>query len=140
MEGETSLEYASTRFYALLVGVFSGSALALTSVGLFALLSHTATRRSSEMGLRLALGATPGQVAVLLLRTGLVPLAAGGAAGLAGAAWASAAMRSLIYDISAGDVLTFSLALATLTLVALAAGMLPARRVASVDPAAIMRE
>jgi predicted permease len=140
MEGETSLEYASTRFYALLVGVFSGSALALTSVGLFALLSHTATRRSAEMGLRLALGASPGQVAVLLLRTGLAPLAAGGAAGLAGAAWASSAMRSLIYDVSAGDVLTFSLALATLALVALAAGLLPARRVASVDPAAIMKE
>jgi putative ABC transport system permease protein len=140
MEGETSLEYASTRFYALLVGVFSGSALALTSVGLFALLSHTATRRSAEMGLRLALGASPAQVGVLLLRTGLMPLAAGGAAGLAGAAWASSAMRSLIYDVSAGDVLTFSLALTTLALVALAAGLLPARRVASVDPAAIMRE
>ena len=140
MEGETSLEYASTRFYALLVGVFSGSALALTSVGLFALLSHTATRRSSEMRLRLALGATPRQVGVLLLRTGFVPLGAGAAAGLAGAAWASVTMRSLIYDVSARDVLTFSLALATLAVVALAAGLLPARRVASVDPAAIMRE
>ena len=139
MDAETSLEYAATRFYALLVGVFSGSALALTSVGLFALLSHTASRRSSEMGLRLALGATPRQVAGLLLRTGFVPLAAGAAAGLAGAAWASAAMRSLIYDVAAGDVLTFSLALATLALVALAAGLIPARRVASVDPAAIMK-
>jgi ABC-type antimicrobial peptide transport system permease subunit len=48
-------------------------------------------------------------------------------------------MRSLIYDVAAGDVLTFSLALATLALVALAAGLIPARRVASVDPAAIMK-
>jgi ABC-type antimicrobial peptide transport system permease subunit len=124
----------------LLLGVFSGSALALTSVGLFALLSHTATRRSSEMGLRLALGATPRQVGVLLLRAGFMPLAAGAGAGLAGAAWASVTMRSLIYDVSARDVLTFSLALATLAVVTLAAGLLPARRVASVDPAAIMRE
>jgi ABC-type antimicrobial peptide transport system permease subunit len=139
MEDEVGLEYAPTRFYALLVGAFSASALVLTSVGLFALLSHAAARRASEMGIRLALGATPRQVAALLLRGGLAPVAMGAVAGLLGALWASAAMRGLLYDVSASDGRAFAGALAALTLVSLAAGLIPARRAASVDPAAIMK-
>ena len=59
MEDEIALEYAPSRFYSVIVVMFSLSALLLTSLGLFALLSHAAAQRMSEMGLRLALGATP---------------------------------------------------------------------------------
>jgi hypothetical protein len=89
MEDEIALEYAPSRFYSVIVVMFSLSALLLTSLGLFALLSHAAALRMSEMGLRLALGATPQSTAALLLRSGMMPLVAGIAGGLVGAAAAS---------------------------------------------------
>ena len=67
MDDEIALEYAPSRFYSIIVAVFSVSALLLTTIGLFALLSHAAAQRMSEMGLRLALGATPRAMAALLL-------------------------------------------------------------------------
>jgi hypothetical protein len=66
MDNEVALEYEPTRFYTILVAAFSSSALALTSLGLFALLSHAAARRTAEMGLRLALGALRSSAAWLL--------------------------------------------------------------------------
>jgi predicted permease len=140
MEDEVALEYAPTRFYALLIAAFSFSALALTSVGLFALLSHAAARRASEMGVRLALGATPRQVAGLLLRGGFAPVLAGAMLGLVGAMWASAGMRGLLYDVGRFDVMAFLAAAIALALVTIAAGLVPARRVAAVDPLVVLKE
>jgi ABC-type antimicrobial peptide transport system permease subunit len=140
MDDEVALEYAPTRFYALLIAAFSFSALALTSVGLFALLSHAAARRANEMGVRLALGATPRQVAVLLLRGGFAPVLAGALLGLVGAIWASAGMRGLLYDVGRFDVTAFLAAVGALALVTIAAGLVPARRVAAVDPLVVLRD
>ena len=139
MADEVGIEYAPTRFYALLVAAFSASALALTSVGLFALLSHAAARRAGEMGLRMALGATPRQVALLLLRGAAAPVIAGSALGLLGAAWASTSMRALLYDLGTLDARAFSGAIAALVLVTLAASLVPARRVASVNPVSVIK-
>jgi ABC-type antimicrobial peptide transport system permease subunit len=139
MDDELRLEYAPTRFYALLVAAFSLSALILTSVGLFALLSHAAARRAGEMGVRIALGASPHQVAGLLLRGGLTPVLTGAALGLAGAMWAGAALRGLLYDVGRFDIASFSAAALALGLVTLTAGLLPARRVAAVDPLMVLR-
>lgn len=139
MEEEIGVEYAPTRFYALLVSALSVSALALTSVGLFALLSHAAARRSGEMGIRLALGATPRQVAGLLVRGSLGPLAAGAGVGLLGASWAAATVSSLLYEVGMWDARAFAGAGLALGLVALLAGLLPARRVASVDPLSVLK-
>ena len=140
MEDEVGLEYAPTRFYALLVTLFSTSALAVTSLGLFALLSHGAARRRGEMGVRLALGATPGNVGMLLVRSAMLPLAGGITGGLAGAGWVSGAMRGLIYDVGSLDLTAFTAAIAALALVALTASLVPARRVASIDPLIVLRE
>jgi hypothetical protein len=139
MDDEIAIEYAPSRFYSVIVVMFSVSALLLTSVGLFALLSHAAARRMTEMGLRLALGATPRSAATLLLRTGLVPLAAGVLAGLAGAAFASRFMQGMLYGIEAFDVATFASATAALLAVTVAAGLVPARRVALADPISTLR-
>jgi putative ABC transport system permease protein len=139
MREEVGLEYAASRFYSMIVVLFSASALAVTSVGLFALLSHAASRRISEMGLRLALGATPRSTAVLLLRTGLWPIGAGIAAGLVGAAFASRFLQGLLYGIGPFDGATFAGAVASLAAVALAAAIIPARRVASIDPVTSLR-
>jgi putative ABC transport system permease protein len=136
---ELALEYAPSRFYAVLVAAFSGGALAVTSVGLFALLSHAAARRSGEMGVRLALGATPRQTAALLLRGSLAPIAAGAMLGSACAVWAGAALRGLLYDVGLFDPWAFAGALGVLAAVALLAGVVPARRVASVDPLTVLR-
>jgi putative ABC transport system permease protein len=139
MEDEIALEYAPSRFYSVIVVMFSLSALMLTSLGLFALLSHAAAQRMSEMGLRLALGATPQSTAALLLRTGLMPLVTGTAGGLAGAAAASRFLQGMLYHIAAFDVVTFAAAVAMLLAVTLAAALIPARRVAAVDPITTLR-
>jgi putative ABC transport system permease protein len=139
MDDEIALEYAPSRFYSVIVVLFSLSALVLTSVGLFALLSHAAAQRVAEMGVRLALGATPHATAALLLRTGCAPLIVGVAAGLAGAAFASRLMQSMLYGVNAFDVMTFSAAVATLLAVTLAAGLIPARRIARIDPGTALR-
>ena len=131
--------YAPSRFYAVLVAAFSAGALAVTSVGLFALLSHAAVRRSAEMGVRLALGATPRQAAMLLLRTGFTPIVTGALLGLVGALWAGVALRGLLYDVALFDAWAFGGALAVLAAVALIAGIVPARRVAAVDPLTVLR-
>jgi putative ABC transport system permease protein len=139
MDDEIALEYAPSRFYSVIVVMFSLSALLLTSLGLFALLSHAAAQRTSEMGLRLALGATPHATAALLLRGGLAPLAAGMAGGLAGAGAAARFMQGMLYGVEAFDVVTFAAAVVTLLAVTLAAGLIPARRVAAVDPITTLR-
>ncbi len=139
MADEVALEYAPTRFYAVLVAAFSASALALTSIGLFALLSHAASRRTSEMGLRLALGASRASAAGLLLRTGVLPVVAGVMGGLAGAAAVAQAMGGMLYGVGSFDTVAFAAAVVALAGVALAAGLLPARRVARVDPVIALR-
>ena len=139
MDEEIALEYAPTRFYTLLVLAFSSSALALTSVGLFALLSHAAARRTSEIGLRLALGASRAAATGLLLKNGLWPLVAGVTLGGLAAAAAARAMAGLLYCVGRFDVLTFTVSVVTLVTVALAAGLLPARRIASIDPVTALR-
>jgi predicted permease len=139
MADEIALEYQPTRFYTVLVGLFSSSALALTSVGLFALLAHGAARRSSELGLRLALGASRASAIRLLLRDGFVPLAIGIASGAGLALIVTRAMGSLLYGSGSFDPLSFTLSLVVLVLTALAAAAIPARRVATIDPAGILR-
>jgi predicted permease len=139
MARDMELEYGQARFYAVLVAAFSWSALALTSIGLFALLSQSATRRSAEMGLRIALGATPASAGRLILKSGLAPLSAGIAAGLALTLLAGRLMASQLYDIGSFDPGTVATAVLVLSLVALGAAWIPARRVAAVDPIVVLR-
>jgi ABC-type antimicrobial peptide transport system permease subunit len=134
MEDEIAIEYAPSRFYSVIVVVFSLSALLLTSIGLFALLSHAAAQRTSEMGLRIALGAHPRATGWLIMRTALLPLGCGVTGGLVGAALASRAMQSMLYDTAPLDAFTFAGAVAVLLSVTVAAALLPARRMALLDP------
>jgi predicted permease len=139
MDDEVALEYAPTRFYTVLVTAFSSGALLLTSIGLFALLSHAAARRTSEIGLRLALGASRASAAGLLLRAGVLPIALGVAGGLLGAIVVGRAMGTLLYGIRSFDTPTFVVAVVALLAVSVAAGLIPARRVARIDPNAALR-
>jgi putative ABC transport system permease protein len=140
MEEEVAVEYAPTRFYLIMVAAFSVSALLLTSIGLYALLSQAATRRTNEMGLRIALGATPASIMRLLLRAGMLPLAGGVIVGLGLSAYVAYAMKSLLFGVGSFDVVTFAIAAAVLFTVTLAAGYVPARRIAAVDPMVALRD
>jgi len=139
MDEELAAEYAPTRFYAVLVAAFSGSALALTGLGLFALLSHAAARRGPEMGLRLALGASGASAARLLLEGALRPILIGLAAGALAGLGLARAMSGMLYGVSPFDAATLAGAAGLLVAVALVASSLPARRVARIDPAAALR-
>jgi putative ABC transport system permease protein len=139
MDEEVAVEYAPTRFYLALVAAFSLSALALTGTGIYALLSHAASRRAGEMGLRLALGAPRASIASLLLMSGLAPLGMGIAAGIAAAALVARGMGALLYGVGRFDAVSFVAAAGVLVVVSLAAGLLPARRAASVDPLEALR-
>jgi putative ABC transport system permease protein len=139
MAEEVALEYAPARFYGVLVAAFSTSAMLLTGAGLFALLWNAAARRTGEMGLRLALGASRGNVALLMLSAGARPVAVGGGAGLIGALWIGDAVKSLLYDVPPFDPASFAVALLLLIAVALVAAFIPARRAATVDPMVALR-
>lgn len=139
MDDEIALEYAPARFYSVIVTLFAGSALLLTAIGLFALLSHAAAQRAGEMGLRLALGATPRSTSVLLLRTSLLPFVMGLIGGLVAAAIAGRLAGGLLYGVDAFDARTFIVSTTVMFAVSMAAGLIPARRVAAVDPVVTLR-
>jgi putative ABC transport system permease protein len=127
------------RFLAFLSICFGLLAAALAAVGLYGVMAYTVTRRIREIGIRIALGATQGRVAWLVLRE--VALLAG-AGLLAGAPLAFAlgrAAEALLFGVNAGDPLVFAAAGSLLTLVALFGGYLPARRAAKVDPMVALR-
>jgi len=139
MEADVALEYAPARFYAVLVAAFSGSAMLLTGAGLFGLLWNASARRTGEVGLRLALGASRRSVAWLAVTSAIRPLVAGAILGLFGAAVSAKSVSALLYDVAPIDPLSFAAALGLLAAVSAVAAWLPARRAARVDPLVALR-
>jgi putative ABC transport system permease protein len=125
---------ASQRLTMTLLGVFAGLALILASIGLYGVMALIVTQRTREMGIRFALGASRGDVLRLVLGQGAVLVGIGLAAGLVGAFVASRALRSVLYDVAPLDPAALFSALLTLSLVALIACFVPARRASRVDP------
>ena len=127
------------RFNSLLLGTFAALAVTLAAVGLYGLIGYTVARRTHEVGIRLALGATPTEVLTLVLRQGitiaLIGIIIGVLASLALARWLS----TLLYDVSPLDPLILGGAAVLLLCVALVACFLPARRAMRVDPMAALR-
>jgi predicted permease len=139
MRDALSIEYAAPRFYAVLVNAFSVSALLLTGVGLFAVLSHLVSRRTGEIGLRRALGASALHLAGYIVRLSLPPLAAGMAAGALGAMVIARTAAGVLYGISPFDAAAFAGGAAAVCAVAVIAAAVPARRAATVDPMVALR-
>jgi putative ABC transport system permease protein len=130
---------AEKRFLLLLAGVFAGAALLLAAVGIYGLVAHSVTRRTQEIGVRVALGAQRGDVLRLVLGEGARLAAAGVGVGLVLSFALTRLIASLLFGVSASDPLTFLLVAAILCAVALLASYIPARRAMRVDPAVALR-
>jgi putative ABC transport system permease protein len=130
---------APRRFNTLLLGIFAAVALSLAAVGIYSVISYSVTQRTQEVGVRMALGARPGDVIRLILKQGLTLTFIGIAAGVLGAIAASRAMSGLLYGVTATDPATFAAISLLLAIVATLACYLPARRAARVEPMAALR-
>jgi putative ABC transport system permease protein len=129
-------QVAPWRFYANILGFFSVIALLLAAVGIYGLMSYTVTDRLNEIGIRLALGASPGRIIWLIVSFGLKLTVTGLAVGVVGALWATRLLAHMLFDVKPWDPLTFSAVTMFVLFVALSACCLPALRAARVDPVA----
>jgi predicted permease len=127
------------RLGASLLAAFGGLALLLASVGIYGVLSFSVSRRTREMGIRLALGAETRSVFLLVVRDGMLLAAVGIVLGLAGGLAGARSLASFLYGVSTADVPTFAGMTLVLAAVALAACVIPARRAMRVNPLAALR-
>ncbi|HEX3868682.1 MAG TPA: ABC transporter permease [Gemmatimonadaceae bacterium] len=126
-------------FNTMLLASFALLALALASVGIYGLIAHSVVQRTREIGIRVAVGADRVDVIRLVVAQGVRLAGIGVTVGLGGALLATRAMRSLLFGITPFDVPTFAAAAIVLFVVALAAGYVPARRAARIDPQSALR-
>jgi putative ABC transport system permease protein len=130
---------AEKRFLLLLAGVFAGAALLLAAVGLYGLVAHSVTRRTQEIGIRMALGAQRADVVRLVVGEGARLAVAGVALGLALSIALTRLISSLLFGVTAVDPVTFLLVAALLSAVAILACYIPARRAMRIDPIVALR-
>ena len=131
---------AQRRFVMLLLGGFALAALLLAGVGLYGTVSQAVAQRTQEIGVRMALGASPGAVLRLVFGEGLRMMAAGLVAGGAAAAGLGWLMRRMLFEVRPLDPAAFAAAAMTLAVFAAAACYLPARRATRVDPTVALRQ
>jgi len=140
LEGLATNSVATQRFLLLIFGVFAGLSLLLASIGIYGLLAYLTTQRVREFGLRMALGATAGDVIALVFRQSLGMIGGGVLLGLAGAAAAGQVLKRLVEGIGSTGPETFAVMIAVLVAAALFASFLPARRAGRVDPMTALRQ
>jgi putative ABC transport system permease protein len=127
------------RVFGSMFAIFAFVALVLSAVGIYAVTSYAVTQRTSEIGVRMALGAQPGQVWWMIMKQGLVQLAIGLTIGLLLALPLSPVLQAVIVQIPARDPVTFSVIAVLLSAVMLLACIVPARRATRLDPLAALR-
>jgi putative ABC transport system permease protein len=131
---------APRRFNLILVGVFAATALFLALAGMYGVMAHAVTRRTNEIGVRMALGASRMSILGLVLGQGLLTAAIGVSIGIVAAFAVTRTMGSLLFGLSPTDPATFAGVALLLTIVALLASYLPARRATQVDPMVALRK
>ena len=139
MSGRIEESLVRRRFSMVLLGAFAGLAFVLATIGVYGVMAYLVSQGTRELGIRIALGATPRAILGLVLRHGLVIAAAGMAAGLAAAILLTRLMRGLLFGIEPADPLTFAFTSSVIAVTAVAACYFPARRAARIDPLESMR-
>lgn len=134
MDDAVSESLSPQRFSMLLLVAFAGLALLLAVVGIYGVMSYSVSRRTQEIGIRVALGARRQDVLMMVIRQGLLLALTGSAIGIVGALLLSRVIASQLYGVSPTDPVTFVVVSVLLTVVALAACYMPARRAMRVDP------
>ena len=134
-----SQSLAQNRFDLLLLAAFAGVAVLLAGIGIFGVLSYLVNQRMNELGIRAALGASPRQIVVLVLRQAGIWIGSGAALGTAAALGLTRYLQSLLFQVKHDDPWTYVAAAALLTTVALAAALLPAHRGSQADPLRALR-
>jgi putative ABC transport system permease protein len=140
MEQLMAESIAPRRFQMLLFGIFAAVALALAAVGVYGVISYSVGRRTHEIGIRMALGARPLDVLLMIVRQGMALALVGVAIGLAAALAVTRVLKGLLFELSVTDPLTYTLIAASLLGVAFLACYLPARRATKVDPMTALRQ
>jgi predicted permease len=139
MEERVSNGVNSPRFRAVLFAVFAGLALCLAMAGVYGVMAYAVERRSSEIGLRMALGASRGSVLRLILGEGAALAAAGLVLGLVGSAMATRVLTSVLFEVRPVDIQVYLAVAVLLSAITLLAGFFPARRATVVDPAQVLK-
>jgi putative ABC transport system permease protein len=134
MAGAMAGTVAQPRFQMTLLMIFGGLAAALAAVGVYGVMAYTVSQRTAEIGVRMAVGATPERVVAMVVWQGAQLALMGMALGLIAAAFASGAMQNLLFEVEGLDPLTFALAPVLLGAAALLASYIPARRAARISP------
>jgi len=130
---------ATRRFNLTMIGIFAAAALMLAMIGIYGVLAYSVTRRTREMGVRIALGASPANVLGLVLKQALVTAALGVGLGVVAALGLTRLLQSMLFGVKPTDPFTFAGVTITLLTVALLAAYVPARRATRVDPIIALR-
>jgi len=139
MEHLVSRSVAAQRFNLILLGVFAALGLLLTAVGIYGVMAHSVSQRTHEIGLRIAMGAQPGDVLKMIMKQGMTLALVGVVIGIIASFALTRVMKNLLFNVSATDVLTFVMVSLALTSVALLACWIPARRATKVEPIVALR-
>jgi ABC-type antimicrobial peptide transport system permease subunit len=139
MEQRVAGSLARRRFTTVLLSLFAGFALALATIGIYGVMAYLVSQGTREIGIRMALGATQKTVLKLVVKQGMVLAVSGVALGLIAALAFSRLVSGLLFGVKATDPLTFAAITILLTVVALFASYIPARRAARIDPMISLR-
>ena len=127
------------RFYLLWFGLFAALAIVIAAVGVYGVIAYSVSRRTHEIGVRMALGAQRGNILAMVLRQGMTPVAVGVGIGLLASYWLTRLLKSFLFEVTPIDPATFVVVSVVLSAVALLACYIPARRATKVDPMTALR-